>query len=105
MARRRRPPSQGWKVCLANHVDEIASIDLFVVPTISFRLLYGVLVLRHERRRMLWLGVTAHPTADWIARQVTEAWAGRMRVPTSFATPTDSTGRSLRDAFAPWAFA
>jgi hypothetical protein len=73
MARRRRPPSQGWRTFLLNHADGIASIDLFMVPTISFRLLYGLLVLRHDRRRILWLGVTAHPTAEWIARQVTEA--------------------------------
>src|SRR3954447_12149324 len=73
MARRRRPPSQGWRTFLLNHADGIASIDLFVVPTISFRLLYGLLVLRHDRRRILWLGVTADPTAEWIARQVTEA--------------------------------
>src|SRR4051794_34803347 len=58
---------------LLNHADGIASIDLFVVPTISFRLLYGLLILRHDRRRILWLGVTAHPTAEWIARQVIEA--------------------------------
>src|SRR4051812_49024264 len=51
MARRRRPPSQGWRTSLLNHADGIASIDLFVVPTISFRLLYGLLVLRHDRRR------------------------------------------------------
>jgi transposase InsO family protein len=75
MARRRRPPSQGWKTFLLNHADGITSIDMFVVPTISFRLLYGLLVLRHDRRRILWLGVTAHPTAEWIARQVTEACA------------------------------
>jgi hypothetical protein len=73
MARRRRPPSQGWKTFLRNHADGIASIDLFVVPTISFRLLYGLLVLRHSRRELLWLGVTAHPNAEWIARQLTEA--------------------------------
>src|SRR3954454_1715892 len=73
MARRRRPPSQGWRTFLLNHADGIAAIDLFVVPTISFRLLYGLLVLRHDRRRILWLGVTAHPTAEWIARQVSEA--------------------------------
>jgi transposase InsO family protein len=73
MARRRWPPSQGWRTFLLNHADGIASIDLFVVPTISFRLLYGLLVLRHDRRRILWLGVTAHPTAEWIARQITEA--------------------------------
>src|SRR6202049_88914 len=73
MAKHRRPPSQGWKTFLRNHADGIASIDLFVGPTISFRLLYGLLILRHGRRHMLWLGVTAHPTAEWIARQLTEA--------------------------------
>ena len=51
----------------------IASMDLFVVPTLSFRLLYGLLILKHGRRQMLWLGVTAHPTAEWIARQLTVA--------------------------------
>jgi hypothetical protein len=73
MARRRRPPSQGWKTFLRNHADGIASIDLFVVPTISFRLLYGLLILRHSRRELIWLGVTAHPNAEWLARQITEA--------------------------------
>jgi len=73
MARQRRPPSRGWKTFLRNHTDGIASIDLFVVSTISFRLLYGLLILRHSRRRILWLGVTAQPTAEWIARQLTEA--------------------------------
>jgi len=73
MVRRRRPPSQGWRTFLLNHGDGIASIDLFVVPTMSFRLLYGLLVMRHDRRHILWLGVTAHPTAQWIAQQVTEA--------------------------------
>ena len=73
MAPRRRPPSQGWRTFLRNHADGIAAIDLFVVPTISFRLLYGLLVLRHDRRRILWMGVTAHPTAEWIAQQVVEA--------------------------------
>ena len=75
MARHRRPRSQGWRTFLLNHADGIASIDLFVVPTISFRLLYGLLVLRHDRRRILWFGVTAHPSAEWIARQVIEACA------------------------------
>jgi len=48
-------------------------MDLFVVPTLSFRLLYGLLILKHGRRQMLWLGVPAHPTAEWIVRQLTEA--------------------------------
>src|SRR5260221_14236604 len=62
---------------LCNHADGIAAMDLFVVPTLSFRLLYGLLILRHRRRQIMWLGVTANPTAEWIARQVTEAcgWA------------------------------
>jgi transposase InsO family protein len=74
MAKRRRPPSQRWKTFLHNHADGIASMDLFVVPTISFRLLYGLLILRHDRRQILWLGVTAHPNAEWISRQLTEAY-------------------------------
>ena len=73
MARRRGPPSQGWKTFLRNHADGIAAIDLFVVPTVSFRLLYGLLIMGHARRQILWLGVTAHPTAEWIANQLTEA--------------------------------
>ena len=74
MARGRRPPSQGWKTFLDNHADGIASMDLFVVPTISFSLLYGLLILHHDRRQILWLGVTAHPTAEWISHQLTEAY-------------------------------
>ena len=78
MARGRRPPSPGWKTFLHNHADGIASIDLFVVPTISFRLLYGLLILHHDRRQILWLGVTAHPTAEWISRQLTEAYGWKI---------------------------
>jgi transposase InsO family protein len=77
MVKQRRPPSQGWKTFLYNHADGIASMDLLVVPTISFRLLYGLLILQHGRRELLWLAVTAHPTAEWIAQQVTEAFSWR----------------------------
>jgi hypothetical protein len=73
MARRRGPPSQGWKTFLRNHADGIAAMDLFVVPTISFRLLYGLLIMSHGRRQILWFGATAHPTAEWIANHLTEA--------------------------------
>jgi transposase InsO family protein len=73
MVRGRRPPSQGWKTFLRNHADGIASMDLFVVPTISFQLLYGLLILQHGRREILWLGATTHPSAEWISRQLTEA--------------------------------
>ena len=75
MPRRRRPPSQGWKTFLTNHADGIAAIDLFVVSTISFQLLYGLLILHHDRRLIIWFGVTRHPTAEWIARQLIEAYA------------------------------
>ena len=74
MARGRRPPAQGWKTFLRNHADGIASMDLFVVPTISFRLLYGLLILQYGRREILWLGATTHPSAEWISRQLTEAY-------------------------------
>ena len=74
MARRRQPPSQGWKTFLRNHADGIASMDLFVVPTISFRLLYGFLILQHSRRELVWLSVTARPGPNWIARQLIEAY-------------------------------
>ena len=73
MARRRRPPSQGWKTFVHNHASGIVSMDLFVVPTLSFRLLYGLAILRHDRRRLLLLNVTTNPTSEWIARQLTEA--------------------------------
>jgi hypothetical protein len=56
MAKRRRPPSQGWKTFLHNHADDIAAMDLFVVPTVSFRLLRGFLILQHGRRELLWWG-------------------------------------------------
>ena len=74
MARRRRPPSQGWKTFLRNHADGIAALDLFVVPTASFRLLYGLLIMEHGRRQIVWLGVAAHPTAEWIANQLTQGY-------------------------------
>jgi transposase InsO family protein len=80
MARRRRPPSQGWKTFLHNHADGIASMDLFLVPTISFRLLYGLLIMQHGRRELLWVSATAHPTAEWISCQLTEAY-GWKRAP------------------------
>jgi hypothetical protein len=72
MARRRRPPSQGWKTFLRNHTADIASLDLFVVRTISFKLRYGLVILRHARRQLITIAVTANPTDQWIAGQVTD---------------------------------
>ncbi len=74
MIRTGGPRSQGWKTFLRNHAPEIASIDLFVVHTISFKLLYGLVILRHARRRLVRIAVTSNPMAEWIAGQVTEAF-------------------------------
>ena len=74
MARRRSPPSQFWKTFLKNHADGIAAIDFFVVSTIGFKFLFGLVVLRHGRRLLIHVGATSHPTAEWIARQISEAF-------------------------------
>jgi transposase InsO family protein len=74
LPRRRQSPSQGWKTFLCNHAAGIASIDSFVVRTISFRLLYGLVILRHARRRLVAVSVTSNPSAEWIAGQVTDAF-------------------------------
>ena len=74
LAERRRPPSQSWKTFLCNHADGIAAIDLFVVPTIDLRMLFALVVVTIDRRLILTTNVTRHPTAEWIARQVSEAF-------------------------------
>jgi putative transposase len=74
MPRNRKPPSQTWRTFLENHADCLASMDLFVVPTAAFRLLYGFVILRHNRRRIVHVGVTKSPTAVWIAQQIIEAF-------------------------------
>ena len=74
MCRRWGPPSQGWRTFLSNHADGIAAVDLFVVPTIAFQILYCLVVVRHGRRIWVSFGVTACPTAEWISRQITEAF-------------------------------
>jgi Integrase core domain len=68
------PPSQNWKTFLRNHAQAIAAIDLCVVPTLTFDLLFAFLVLGHGRRQLLWFEITRHPTAAWLARQITEAF-------------------------------
>jgi transposase InsO family protein len=74
MVKRRGPPSQTWRTFLRNHAPDIAAVDLFVVPTISFGLLYALVVIRISRRNLVWVNVTAHPTAEWVAQQLTEAF-------------------------------
>jgi transposase InsO family protein len=78
LPRRRRPPSelvrQRWRTFLENHLGEAASIDFFVIPTLSFRLLFGFVVLSHARRRLLHVAVTGHPTAEWTRQQLRDAF-------------------------------
>ena len=74
MVPRRDRPLQTWKTFLRNHMEGIASVDLFVVPTIAFEQLFAFLVLGHGRRRLLRIAVTRNPTAEWLARQITEAF-------------------------------
>jgi transposase InsO family protein len=74
MVKRDRPPSQAWLTFLRNHAPDIAAMDLFVVPTIGFDLLYALVIVRLERRDLVWINVTPNPTAEWIARQITEAF-------------------------------
>jgi transposase InsO family protein len=78
MIKRRGSPSQGWRAFLHNHAPDIAAMDLFVVPTIGFKLLYGFVIVRVHRRDIVWINVTTKPTAEWVARQITEAfpWDG-----------------------------
>ena len=74
MCRHSRPPSQGWPTFLSNHADGIAAIDLFVLPTIAFQILYCLVIVRHGRRLWMSYCVTPNPTAQWNSLQVTEAF-------------------------------
>jgi len=73
----KRPPSQTWRTFLKNHIGEIVAVDFFTVPTIRLRVLFVFLVIEHERRRVLHFGVTEHPTAEWTAQQIAEAFSER----------------------------
>jgi hypothetical protein len=104
MVKRRGPPSQGWRTFLHNHAPDIAAMDLFVVPTIGFNLLYAFGIIRLDRRDFVWINVTTNPTAEWIAHQITEAflWDEAPRY-----LPRDrgigSTAPSSHADCAPWA--
>ena len=74
MVKRGGPPSQGWRTFLRNHAPDIAAKDLFVVPTIGFDLLYAFLIVRLDRRDLVWINVITNPTAEWVAGQLTEAF-------------------------------
>jgi len=70
MAKRRRPPSQTWKTFIRNHAEGIAALDLFVVPTVDLRMLFALVIVGIDRRLIVTINVTAHTTAEWIARQL-----------------------------------
>ncbi len=74
MVRRRKPPSPTWSSFLENHVRDLASIDFFVVPTVRFRVLFVLLILAHDRRRIVNFNVTERPCAEWTALQVLQAF-------------------------------
>ena len=74
MVRRRGRPSPTWRSFLRNQAAGIAAIDMFVVASASFRLLYVMIILAHDRRKIVRFDVTRHPTAGWLSRQVTEAF-------------------------------
>ena len=86
MVRRRRPPPRGWKTFLHKSHRQHRIAEFVVARTISFKLLYGLVILRHARRRLVSIKVTGNPTAEWIAGQVTDA------------LPWDEAPRSLLDS-------
>jgi putative transposase len=75
--RQRRPPSQTWRTFLTNHASQIIAADFFVVPMVAFRLLFVLVILAHDRRRVVHVAVTADPTAAWTAQQLPENEAPR----------------------------
>ena len=106
MPRRRRPPSPGWRAFLHNHATHIAAVDLFVVPTLGLKLLYSLVILRLERRQIVWTNVTANPTSEWIARQIVEAFSLGMRHRSiSSGTVTRRMVPRSGASYEPWAFA
>jgi putative transposase len=78
MVRERKPSSPSWRAFLDNHVKDLVAIDFFTVPTATFRVLFGFLVLAHDRRRGLHFNVTANPSAEWTSRQLLQAFPERM---------------------------
>src|ERR1700693_5886399 len=77
MVKRRGPPSQGWRTFLHNHAPDIGAMDLLVVSTIGFDLLYAFVIVRLGRRDLVWINVTAYPTADWIGDKSRRTSPGR----------------------------
>ena len=94
-----KEPSQTWRTFLANHMSVAAACDFFVVPSLTFKPLYCFVVLSHDRRKI----VTRHPTDEWTAQQIVEAFPGDSEVPSTFtATGTRSTAGCSRRRSRRW---
>jgi hypothetical protein len=105
MVKRRGSPRQGWRTFLHNHAPDIAAMDLFVVPTIGFDLLFAFVIIRLDRRDLVWINVTTNPTAEWVARQITEAFP-RNEAPRYMIRDRDRIGSMVPLSHvdcAPWA--
>src|SRR3982074_2418247 len=103
MARRGRGPSQTWKTFLRNHTAGIAAADFLIVPTIGFRLLFVLVILTHQCRRLISLSVTANPTAEWIVRQITDAFPWNEAPDCLIRDRDRSYSHALPGVFLPWA--
>ena len=99
------PPSQSWKTFLHNHADVIAAIDMCVVPTVTLERLFVFLVLGHGRRQLLWFEVTRHSTAEWLARQITEAFPWVSASSYLVRDNDGAYGHVFTRRVRPWAFA
>ncbi len=103
MVKRCGPPSQQWRTFLRNHAPDIAAMDLFIAPTLGFDLLYGLVIVRLDRRDLVWINVTKNPTAEWIARQITEAFPWN-EAPHYLVRDRDRVyGAAVKRDCAPWA--
>ena len=105
MAKSGRGRSQTWKTFLDNHAADIGAMDFLIVPTVGFRLLFVLVILRHERRRLISLSVTAHPTAEWIARQITDAFPWDEAPDYMIRDRDGSTVRRSRSVLRRWVYA
>ena len=103
MVKQRRPPSQSWKTFLRNHANGIAAIDLFVVPTVNFKLLFGLVILRHDRRLLVYVGSRAIRQRSGFRARSRRHFPGNRRPRISSVTVTPPTARYSNDASEQWA--
>lgn len=98
MVRHRHPPSQTWRTFLANHIKDLVAADFFVVPTATFRLLFVFVILSHDRRRPIHFAVTSHPTAEWTAQQLLQAFPWDTAPRFLLRDRDGNYGKTFRDA-------